>query len=77
MPHKVLIALPAAMLEQVDFIATEEHRSRSDLIREAIRRYADNFRNKQTPEFNARYFGPNRASSAVVSCEPALETLPS
>ncbi len=44
MPKKVLIALPPAMLEQVDFIAQCEHRTRSDLIREALRRYLDNFR---------------------------------
>jgi metal-responsive CopG/Arc/MetJ family transcriptional regulator len=44
MPKKVLISLPPAMLEQVDFIAQEEHRTRSDLIRESLRRYLDNFR---------------------------------
>jgi metal-responsive CopG/Arc/MetJ family transcriptional regulator len=47
MPKKVLIALPPAMLEQVDFIAQAEHRTRSDLIREALRRYLDNFRRNQ------------------------------
>lgn len=44
MPKKVLIALPPAMLEQVDFMAKCEHRTRSDLIRESLRRYLDNFR---------------------------------
>ena len=48
MPKKVLIALPPAMLEQVDFIAQCEHRTRSDLIREALRRYLDNFRRQQS-----------------------------
>lgn len=47
MPKKVLIALPPAMLEQVDFIAQCEHRTRSDLIREALRRYLDNFKRSQ------------------------------
>lgn len=47
MPKKVLIALPPAMLEQVDYIAGCEHRTRSDLIREALRRYLDNFRRQQ------------------------------
>ena len=47
MPKKVLIALPPAMLEQVDHIAKCEHRTRSDLIREALRRYLDNFRRTQ------------------------------
>lgn len=44
MPKKVLIALPPAMLEQVDAVAQNEHRTRSDLIREALRRYLENFR---------------------------------
>lgn len=48
MPKKVLIALPPAMLEQVDFIAKCEHRTRSDLIREALRRYLDNFRRNES-----------------------------
>lgn len=47
MPKKVLIALPPAMLEQVDFVAQCEHRTRSDLIREALRRYLDSFRKQQ------------------------------
>jgi metal-responsive CopG/Arc/MetJ family transcriptional regulator len=52
MPKKVLIALPPAMLEQVDFIAQHEHRTRSDLIREALRRYLDNFRRAQSSHLN-------------------------
>lgn len=51
MPKKVLIALPPAMLEQVDYIAQCEHRTRSDLIREALRRYLDNFRRTQGAQF--------------------------
>ena len=47
MPKKVLIALPPAMLEQADFVAQSEHRTRSDLIREALRRYLDNFKRTQ------------------------------
>lgn len=48
MPKKVLIALPPAMLEQVDQIAETEHRTRSDLVREALRRYIDNFRRRDS-----------------------------
>ena len=65
MPKKVLIALPPAMLEQVDYIAQCEHRTRSDLIREALRRYLDNFRRTQgnhlavsTIEANTENFVP-------------------
>ncbi|MCA9819152.1 MAG: CopG family transcriptional regulator [Cyanobacteria bacterium HKST-UBA01] len=39
---KVLIALPNKMLEEIDALATTEHRTRSDLIREALRRYLAN-----------------------------------
>lgn len=61
MPKKVLIALPPAMLEQADFVAQCEHRTRSDLIREALRRYLDNFRRTQ---------GGQLAVSTVESMEP-------
>lgn len=44
MGKKVLVALPPGLLEQIDFVAMVEHRNRSDLIRESLRRYLDNFR---------------------------------
>lgn len=47
MPKKVLIALPPAMLEQIDHVAGVEHRTRSDLIREAMRRYLLEFASRQ------------------------------
>lgn len=47
MPKKVLVALPPGLLEQIDFVAQVEHRTRSDLIREALRRYLDSFRRNQ------------------------------
>jgi metal-responsive CopG/Arc/MetJ family transcriptional regulator len=46
MPRKVLVALPPGLLEQIDFVADVEHRTRSDLIREALRRYIDSFKVK-------------------------------
>jgi metal-responsive CopG/Arc/MetJ family transcriptional regulator len=47
-PKKVLIALPPAMLREVDATAIAEHRTRSDLIREALRRYLLAFKRDQT-----------------------------
>lgn len=47
-PKKVLLAVPPGLLEQVDFIATCEHRTRSDLFREALRRYVQGFK-KENP----------------------------
>lgn len=44
MPKKVLIAIPPGMLQETDFVAESEHRTRSDLIREALRRYLQTFR---------------------------------
>jgi metal-responsive CopG/Arc/MetJ family transcriptional regulator len=47
MPKKVLIALPPAMLAEVDFIAEQEHRTRSDMIRESLRRYINKFKQQR------------------------------
>ncbi len=44
MSKKVLVAFLPEMLKQIDFCAAEEHRTRSDLIREGMRRYLDNFK---------------------------------
>lgn len=43
-PRKILIAMPPALLIEIDAIAKAEYRTRSDLIREALRRYSENFR---------------------------------
>lgn len=44
---KVLVALPSGLLEEIDEVALAEHRNRSDLIREALRRYIENFKRNQ------------------------------
>lgn len=44
MPKKVLCNFTPGLLEVIDFVAACEHRTRSDLIREALRRYLDSFR---------------------------------
>lgn len=36
---KILFSLPVELLAEIDSVAAEEHRSRSELIREATRRY--------------------------------------
>ena len=66
MPKKVLIALPPAMLEQVDYIAQCEHRTRSDLIREALRRYLDNFRRAQNNHLTVATLNVGEQASGVV-----------
>lgn len=39
MTKKVMVSFPDEFLEEVDRIADEEHRSRSELLREAMRLY--------------------------------------
>jgi len=67
MPKKVLIAIPQAMLEQADHIAQCEHRTRSDLIREALRRYLDNFKRTQGAQISS--------STVSVVAEPVVSTI--
>jgi metal-responsive CopG/Arc/MetJ family transcriptional regulator len=60
MPKKVLVALPPGLLEQIDFVAQVEHRSRSDLIREALRRYIENFKRSQGPRMSVSTVGTQK-----------------
>jgi metal-responsive CopG/Arc/MetJ family transcriptional regulator len=62
MPKKVLVALPQGLLEQIDFVAQFEHRTRSDLIREAMRRYIDGFRRTQGPRMSVSTVGPQKVA---------------
>lgn len=62
MPKKVLVALPPGLLEQIDFVAQIEHRSRSDLIREALRRYIEGFKRTQAPRMTVSQVGSSRVA---------------
>jgi len=62
MPKKVLVALPPGLLEQIDFVAQVEHRTRSDLIREALRRYIDNFKRAQGPRMSVSSVGQQKVA---------------
>jgi CopG family transcriptional regulator / antitoxin EndoAI len=55
MANKVLISLPKKFLEDVDRVAVEEHRSRSELIREALRTYLETRQSKKVDEQSASY----------------------
>ena len=44
---KFLVNLPEALREEVDYICIQEHRNRTDLVREALRQYIDRFKRKQ------------------------------
>lgn len=47
MTKKILVGLPAQLLNLVDQTATAECRTRSDLVREALRRYVDDYQRKR------------------------------
>ena len=62
MANKILVSLPKEFLEDVDRAAKEERRSRSELIREALRAYLETRRGKKVGEQPARYkVRPSRA----------------
>lgn len=42
--RKIVLGLPFGLLQEIDSIADNEFRTRTDLIREALRRYADDYR---------------------------------
>ena len=47
MPRKVLIAVPPGMLAEIDSITKDECKTRSELIRAALRMYIEEYRMKQ------------------------------
>jgi metal-responsive CopG/Arc/MetJ family transcriptional regulator len=49
MATKVLVSFPEEFLAEVDRIAREESRTRSELLREAVRLYIENRRGKRRP----------------------------
>lgn len=46
---KVLCSFPPGLLEEIDAVAAIEHRTRTDLIREALRRYVDSYKRNRLP----------------------------
>ncbi len=67
---KVLVALPSGLLEEIDEVALAEHRNRSDLIREALRRYIENFKRNQNNPNNNNY--NNSPKQGTVNSEKTL-----
>lgn len=49
MTSKVMVSFPDDFLAEVDCLAQEEHRSRSELVREAIRHYIEMRRRQRPP----------------------------
>jgi len=55
MANKILLSLPEKFLEEVDARAAEEQRSRSELVREALRAYLDSRKSRKVGEQSAGY----------------------
>ena len=64
MANKILVSLPEKFLEDVDSLAAEEHRSRSELIREALRAYLETRKGKKVGEQSAGYITEENKSSS-------------
>ena len=54
MTTKVMVSFPEAFLAELDAVARAEHRSRSELLREAVRVYMDQRRRAGRPEHDPR-----------------------
>ena len=54
MTAKVMVSFPEVFLEEVDRVAREEHRSRSELLREAVRLYIEVRRARSQPGSDPR-----------------------
>jgi predicted transcriptional regulator len=67
--HTFTISLPPDLANEVDRLAAEEHRSRSELFREAFRRYV----NSQRRWDRILRIGPEAASSAGLDSDEAID----
>jgi CopG family transcriptional regulator / antitoxin EndoAI len=67
--HTFTISLPPDLAAEVDRLAAEEHRSRSELFREAFRRYV----NSQRRWDRILDVGPRAARAAGLASEEAID----
>ena len=68
MAAKVMVSFPEEFLAEVDRIADEEHRSRSELLREAMRLYMQMRRGRRRP-------GDDPHVQSAVAVQDALSRL--
>jgi metal-responsive CopG/Arc/MetJ family transcriptional regulator len=73
MTVKVTISFPQEFLEQVDRIAREEGRSRSELLREAVRLYMGMRRREKRPSDDPRVRSAVRTQNALDRTSPGGE----
>ena len=70
MTVKVMVSFPEEFLEQVDQVAREEHRSRSELLREALRLYIEMRRGQRRPGDDARVQAAVAAQDTLARLAP-------
>ena len=70
MTSKVMVSFPDEFLAEVDRIAREEHRSRSELLREAVRLYVKIRRGTRRPGDDPRVRSAVAAQDALARVAP-------
>lgn len=72
MVAKVMVSFPEEFLEEIDRIAGEEHRSRSELIREALRYYVSARRGSLRPADDPRIRKAARIQDKLSELSPGV-----
>ncbi len=70
MATKVMVSFPSEFLTEVDRIASEEHRSRSELLREAMRLYIQVRRGERRPGDDPRVRSAIATQDALARLAP-------
>ena len=70
MATKVMVSFPSEFLAEVDRIAQEEHRSRSELLREAMRLYIEMRRGERRPVDDPRVRSAVATQDALARLAP-------
>jgi CopG family transcriptional regulator/antitoxin EndoAI len=70
MATKVMVSFPSEFLAEVDRIAREEHRSRSELLREAMRLYIEMRRGERKPGDDPRVRSAVATQDALARLAP-------
>lgn len=70
MAVKVMVSFPSEFLAEVDRIAREEHRSRSELLREAMRLYVRERQTRSRPGVDPRVRSAVAIQDALAEVAP-------
>lgn len=72
MTAKVMVSFPQEFLAEVDQVAREEHRSRSELLREAMRLYMELRRGRGRPNEDPRVRRAVAVQDALARTAPGV-----